>query len=115
MFDPVAPFPLHSIRRILILIPKLYGDFVVGEGKEFLAEEVASLFDPFLLKEFNDGGVPGKEVVPVAPNGVGGIGGKDTIWVTVLVMSQGSCWRGNGRQSRGFLNTTGCSRVFGRL
>lgn len=105
MFDPIASFPLHAIKRILILVPKLHSDLVVSEGKKFLTEKVVLLLYPFLLKELDDGGMPSEEVISVAPNGVGGISGFDTMWVTELEMSRGfvvggmkaRMWRVRGR------------------
>lgn len=59
--------------RILVLVPKLDGDLVVGEGEKFFAEPVVLLLLPLLGQEVFDGGSPGEEDASVTPYAVGGV------------------------------------------
>jgi len=71
ILQPIASLPLHSIVRILILVPKLHGDLVVGEGEDLFAELVGLLLLPLGGQEGVDGGGALGEDAAVAPDGVG--------------------------------------------
>jgi hypothetical protein len=67
--------------RILILIPELDRNFVIGEREQLLAKSVVLLLLPFLGQEVFDCGGSGKEGVAVSPNAVGGVRLSDDFWV----------------------------------
>ena len=56
--------------RVLILVPELDGDAIVGESKELLAQPVVFFFLPFLCEELDDGIATLEEGVPVSPLGI---------------------------------------------
>lgn len=47
IFEPITALPFHSVMGVLVLIPELYCDLVVGECEELLAETIALLLLPF--------------------------------------------------------------------
>lgn len=55
ILQAVAPLPLHAVVGILELIPELYGNFVVGKGKELLAQPVVLFPLPLLGQQFLNG------------------------------------------------------------
>ena len=68
VLQPIAPFPLHPITRILILVPKLHGDLVLGEREQFLPQPVVLLLRPLLCEKGFDSSTPLQEGGPVAPD-----------------------------------------------
>jgi hypothetical protein len=49
--ETAESLPLHAAMRILILIPKLDDDIIVGRSEELLSRTVVILSRPFLGKE----------------------------------------------------------------
>ena len=67
---PITALPLHPIMRILVLIPELHGDLVIGEGEELFAQLVVVLFAPLPDQEVDDLFAAVDEPVAVAPDAV---------------------------------------------
>lgn len=85
VLESIAPFPAHPVIRILVLIPELDGNPIIGEGKHLLKEPVAAFPLPFGGQEVDDGVGPGEEVAAVAPDGIGSVGLRDSGWISVGV------------------------------
>ena len=47
VLEAIAPLPAHPIISILILVPELDSDAIIGEGEEFFAKSIAVLTVPF--------------------------------------------------------------------
>lgn len=71
VLETVRALPLHAVVPILVFIPELHGNLVVGEGKQFLAKTVVGFLLPLFREERDDLLGAHEEVVPVAPNRVG--------------------------------------------
>jgi hypothetical protein len=100
VLKPIAPLPLHSIRAILVLVPELHRDLVVGESEELFAQAVGLFFRPLGCQEVFDGGGALQEVGAVAPDAVGGVGFGYSFGVS---LSRGTrlepfLWRGESRR-----------------
>jgi len=67
----VTPLPLHAIMRVLILVPELHRDLVIGECEQLLAQAVVLFLLPFLGQEVNNRICAREESVAVPPDGVG--------------------------------------------
>jgi len=70
----ITTLPLHAIVGILILVPELDCDLVVGESEQLLAKLVALLLLPLLGQEVDDLDVALEEGAAIAPNTVVSIG-----------------------------------------
>lgn len=70
VFETVASFPFHAIARVLVFVPELDGDAVVGEGEKFLAKTVGFLFLPLCGQESYDRVGAFDEGVAVTPDRV---------------------------------------------
>lgn len=79
----IASLPLHPVTAILVLVPELHGDLVVGESEQLLAQSIGLLLVPLLGQEVDDGFSTGEEAVAVAPDAVGGVGFGDGLRVSV--------------------------------
>lgn len=58
IFKTITSLPLQTILRILVLIPKLYGNLVGCEGEQLLAQAVVLFASPLLCEELFDLGTP---------------------------------------------------------
>lgn len=74
ILKPIAPLPLHPIRAILVLVPKLHGNLVIRESEELFAQAVGLLLRPLGCQEVLDSGGSLQEVGAVAPDAVVGVG-----------------------------------------
>jgi len=83
VLEPVAAFPLHAVTGILVLVPKLHGDLVVGECEQLLAQAIVLLLGPLCRQKCNDLLAALDEVVTVAPDAVGRVGQADLFGVPV--------------------------------
>jgi hypothetical protein len=54
IFQAITSLPRHTVISIPILIPELYGDLVVCEGEELLAQAIFCLSLPLLCQEGDD-------------------------------------------------------------
>ena len=84
VFKPIATLPLHAIMCILVLVPELDRNLIVGEGKELLAQFVVVFFVPFPGQEVDDGGGAGEEFVSVSPDAIFGVCLGHAFWVTAI-------------------------------
>jgi hypothetical protein len=73
VFQSVATLPFHLVIGILVLVPELHGNAVVGEGKQFLSQTVRLFLLPFLGQELFDLVGAFDELVPVPPDCVWGV------------------------------------------
>lgn len=112
VLEAIAPLPAHAVIRILILVPELDCNAVVGEGKELLAEAVVALAGPFGGQKGNDGVGAGEEVVAVAPDAVNGVGLRDSRRISSPCSEHGTA-RVDYRSRYSAL--LGVPRVLGRL
>ena len=85
VLQTIASFPLHLVMRILILIPELYSDLIVGEGKELFAKAVILLFVPLLGQKMLNCSCTREERGAIPPNAVGSIRFCDGLWVPIDV------------------------------
>lgn len=67
---------------ILIFIPELHRDLIVGESEELFAKHVIMLLVPFPLQEINYCLSPGKEPLSVAPDAVFSVRFGDKFWIS---------------------------------
>lgn len=68
---------------VLVFVPELHGDLVIGERKQLFAKLVIVFFLPFLGEELDDLVGALDELVAVSPDGVGRVGFGDGLWVSV--------------------------------
>lgn len=73
ILQPITPLPFHPILCILILVPELHGDAVIGEREQLFAETVGMLLLPFLSQKFDYGVGSCEEGSTVAPDAVRGV------------------------------------------
>lgn len=71
VLQPITTLPLHTIVAILVLIPELHRDLVVGESEELFAQAIRLLLVPLPCEKVNDGFAAGEEAVAIAPDAVG--------------------------------------------
>lgn len=109
VLQTVRPLPLHAVVPVLVLVPELDGDLVVGEGEQLLAKTVVGLLFPLLGEELDDLLGPHEELVPVAPDRVGRVAVGDLSRVTGVPHVLGELdlllgrREGEGRFERGHL------------
>lgn len=73
IFQTIAPLPLHPVLCILIFVPELHGDAVIGEGEQLFAETVGMLLFPLFGQKFDYGVGACEEGSTIAPDAVGGV------------------------------------------
>ena len=71
ILQPITALPLHTIVAILVLIPELHRDLVIGESEELFAQAIRLLLVPLPCEKVNDGFAAGEEAVAIAPDAVG--------------------------------------------
>ena len=74
--------------RVLIFVPELHGNLVVGEAEKFFTEAVRFLFLPLLGQECDDGVRTLEKGTAVAPDAVCGVAGRDFDWGCGVKMSR---------------------------
>lgn len=84
ILQTITPLPLHAVILVLIFIPELHSDFVVGKGEKLLAETIRLLLLPLLGQELDDLFSAAEEVIAVAPNAVGRVPIGDLFRVTCV-------------------------------
>jgi hypothetical protein len=70
----ITSLPFHAIVGILILIPELYCNFVVGEREQFLTQPIILFFLPFGGQECDNFIMTTDEFVTVTPDTVSCVG-----------------------------------------
>ena len=76
VLEAITPLPLPT-RSILVLVPELDCDFIVGKGEELFPQDVMLLFLPFAGQELDNGCGAGEELVAIAPDAVRRVGFDD--------------------------------------
>lgn len=74
VLKPVTALPTHPVLHVLILVPELYSNAILGKGKQLLAQTVVAFPRPFGSQEVDDGFCSGEEGGAVAPDAVRGVG-----------------------------------------
>lgn len=67
VFEPVTSLPLHRIVAVLILVPELDGNLIVGPGEKLLAKAIIFLLFPLPGEEIDDIVSAGKKPIAIAP------------------------------------------------
>jgi len=88
VFKAIASLPLHTILRILVLIPELNSDLVLRERKELLTQTVVLLSGPLLGQEVYDLLCPTEKRGAVPPDGVFGVRFGDIFRLPIFVSGQ---------------------------
>jgi hypothetical protein len=92
ILETVAALPLHTIMRVLVLVPELDSNLVFGERKQLLAKTVALLPLPFLGQEFLNPYRTGEERRPVSPDAVRRIRFGNCLQISVIVNARVCAW-----------------------
>jgi hypothetical protein len=85
VFETITPLPLHSIMRVLELVPELYRDLVICKGKQLFSQTIVLFFLPLLCEKVFDRCRAGNEGRPVPPNAIGRVGLGDDFGVPIKV------------------------------